>query len=283
MKRILVTGASGQLATCIRDAASEFPNFMMVFQDRSGLDITKYAEVEAYFKTHDFDYCINTAAYTNVEEAEKQSDVAFSVNADGARNVADACNEHDVTMIHISTDYVFDGKKGSPYRESDATAPINIYGASKLQGEEHVRASCPSHYIFRTSWLYSQYGHNFLKSMLRLGAEKKELTITTEQTGCPTNANDLAKAILLTIDSNDHGYGTYHYSNEGEATWFDFAKSIFETTGQIDKILLNKTDHYPTFAQRPVYSVLNCEKIQNALSIKMVDWKDALQTVLQVL
>ena len=184
-------------------------------------------------------------------------------------------------MLHISTDYVFDGKKQTPYLETDPTNPINIYGASKLKGEKNIKEICTKYFIFRTSWLYSQYGHNFLKTILRYAEEGKPLTITTEQTGTPTNANDLAKVLLQVIAQDSTNYGVYHYSNSGETTWFGFAEEILKQSEKLKDANLAKTNHYRTFAARPAYSVLDNTKAQNTLKVKYIDWQESLQSVLK--
>lgn len=281
MIKVLVTGANGQLGLCLRDQIQNSPDTVCVFASRKTLDITNTAQIETLFIENNFDYCINTAAYTNVDKAESEQQTVFLINAEGAANISEACKKYQVTLIHISTDYVFDGSKKSPYLETDITNPINVYGASKLKGEQHIKETLDKHFILRTSWLYSQYGHNFFNSMLRFAKEKKELTITTEQTGTPTNANDLAKAIVDIIVAKNTRYGTYHYSNSGEATWYNFAKAIFEITGEIDNLSLAKTDHYPTFAKRPLYSVMDCAKIITNTSVTLTDWKISLEKLIK--
>ncbi|MGB1450507.1 MAG: dTDP-4-dehydrorhamnose reductase, partial [Marinirhabdus sp.] len=246
MSRVLVTGANGQLGRCLRDAAPLFPKFRFVFFSKGGLDISDKKQLENSFGKAHFDYCINAAAYTNVEKAESDAENAFAVNAEGPKNLAQACKEHGTTLVHISTDYVFNGEKKSAYVETDATGPINVYGASKLAGEVFVQESNCNHFIIRTSWLYSQYGNNFYNSILKFAKTKDGLTITTEQTGAPTNANDLAVAVLEMINTGAPDYGLYHFSNKGEATWFDFAEQIIINTGQKDVVSVKKTPHYPT-------------------------------------
>ena len=281
MKKILVTGANGQLGRCLKDASLGYPAYSFHFVDRSELDIAKMASVEQFFSNQSFDYCINTAAYTNVEKAESEEDAAFSTNAIGAKNLAEVCAESKTTLIHISTDYVFDGEKRTPYLESDPTNPINSYGASKLQGEAYIQEVGGAYFIIRTSWLYSQYGHNFLNSMLRFAEEGRELSITTEQLGVPTNANDLASAILGIIQSESEQYGLYHFSNKGNGTWYDFAEAIFIFSDQIKKVKLAKTEQYRTFAARPAYSILNTDKFSNNFGHSMIDWKDSLQQLIK--
>ncbi len=279
MKKVLVTGANGQLGRCIKDAAKYFPDLEMVFVTRQGLDITDSDSVALNFNKNNYDYCINTAAYTNVEKAESEPDKSFLVNAEAVKNIALTCITHNVVLIHISTDYVFDGAKQTPYTEEDKTNPINVYGASKLKGEQYIQEILNDYFIFRTSWLYSQYGHNFYNSILKFTKQGKELSITTEQIGTPTNANDLAKAILNTIAINSNKYGIYNFSNTGEATWFDFAKVILQQIKQFDPTKLAKTDQYRTFAARPNFSVLNTEKYTNSFNDLILDWEESLKSI----
>ncbi len=281
MIKILVTGANGQLGKCLKDGVLDYPEFDVLFTARKDLDIEKKEVISEFFRNHSFDYCINTAAYTNVEKAESEPDAAFSINANAVKNLSEACEINDVILLHISTDYVFDGEQNRPYVESDATNPINVYGDSKLKGEQYIEDICRKHFIFRTSWLYSQYGHNFLNTILKYGKEGKPLTITTEQVGTPTNANDLAKAILEVIDSKSEAYGLYHYSNEGEATWYDFAKAILTFSGHLTPTNLAKTDHYRTFAARPKYSVLDKSRINRILEIRMIGWETSLKLLIE--
>jgi dTDP-4-dehydrorhamnose reductase len=281
MKKILVTGANGQLGSCLKDASQKFPKIEFIFVDREVLDISNVLSVNTFFEENDFDFCINAAAYTNVEKAESDKELAFLVNAEGVKNISLACKKHDVTMLHISTDYVFDGKKLTPYTETDITNPINVYGASKLKGEEYIKEICDKYFIIRTSWLYSQYGHNFLKSILKFSKKKDTLTITTEQTGTPTNANDLADILLQIVRLDLKEYGIYHYSNDGEATWHDFAKAIITFSGLSNKVNVVETDYYPTFAKRPAYSILNKNKISALFQIKIDHWQLSLKKLLE--
>ena len=258
--KILVTGANGQLGKCIKDASANYPEFDFLFASRSELNIDSEDSVSNILSNNQFDYCINTAAYTNVEKAESDKENAFQTNAEGVKYLANYCKKANTTLIQVSTDYVFDGKKGIPYVEEDTTNPLNVYGDSKLKGEKYVKDICEAYYIVRTSWLYSQYGNNFYNTVLRFSKEVKPLTVTTEQTGTPTNANDLAKAILQIVKVNSKNYGIYNYSNLGEATWYDFAKEILIQTNQLNKTKLAKTDYYRTFAVRPEFSVLETSK-----------------------
>ena len=280
MKKILVTGSNGQLGQCLKQLLLSATDISCYFATREDLDITNSDEVHQFFSEHNFDYCINTAAYTNVEKAESEQKEAFLINAEGAYSLAKACKKYNVVLLHISTDYVFDGMAKTPYQEQDPTNPLNVYGASKLKGEQHIGDTWNKHFIIRTSWLYSQYGHNFLNSMLQFAKQKKALTITTQQKGTPTNANELAQVLVTIIKTGNARYGVYHFSNQGEATWYDFAEAIFKATGEIDTVNLAKTEHYATFAKRPSYSVLNCNKLKDTLGITYRNWEDSLKQII---
>lgn len=280
MINLLVTGSSGQLGQCLKQLLLSATDISCYFAAREDLDITNSDEVQRFFSEHNFDYCINTAAYTNVEKAESEQKKAFLINAEGAYSLAKTCKKHNVVLLHISTDYVFDGMAKTPYQEQDPTNPLNVYGASKLKGEQHIGDTWNKHFIIRTSWLYSQYGHNFLNSMLEFAKQKKALTITTQQKGTPTNANELAQVLVTIIKTGNARYGVYHFSNQGEATWYDFAEAIFKATGEIDTVNLAKTEHYATFAKRPAYSVLNCSKLKDTLDITYRNWEDSLKQII---
>lgn len=281
MKNVLVTGANGQLGKCVKDASLRYPNLNFIFTSKEQLDIEDQDFLENFFRNNKTDYCINAAAFTNVEKAESDVKRAFEVNAEAVRNLAGICQNYQTVFIQISTDYVFDGKNKTPYSETDDTNPINVYGESKLKGEKYIIDHCDRYFIFRTSWLYSQYGHNFLNTILKNSKENKPLTITTEQTGTPTNANDLANAILEVIATNSNNYGVYHYSNSGEATWYDFAETILKHTTQLKGYKLGKTRHYRTFAERPIYSVLNLNKYETVFNRECVNWETSLVSLLK--
>ena len=281
MKKILVTGSNGQLGQCLKQQLQNTGDVSCYFATREDLDITNNDVVHQFFGEHNFDYCINTAAYTNVEKAESEQKEAFLINAEGAYNLAKACKKYNVVLLHISTDYVFDGMAKTPYQEQDPTNPLNVYGASKLKGEQHIGDTWNKHFIIRTSWLYSQYGHNFLNSMLEFAKQKKALTITTQQKGTPTNANELAQVLVTIIKTGNARYGVYHFSNQGEATWYDFAEAIFKATGEIDTVNLAKTEHYATFAKRPSYSILDCTKIIKNLGVQTSNWKTSLRALIK--
>jgi dTDP-4-dehydrorhamnose reductase len=280
MKKILVTGANGQLGKCLQDASVNYKTVHFDFVPRSALDITNSDSLKNYFAKNKPDYCINAAAYTHVDNAEKEPEKAFLINAEAVKDLAKTCKEHHTTLLHISTDYVFDGTKNTPYKEEDSVKPINVYGASKLKGEKYIQEIAENYFIIRTSWLYSQYGHNFFKTIIKNLEAGKNLTITTEQVGVPTNANDLAEILLKIVQKDSLDFGIYHFSNKGEATWYDFAKAIaaesqINAHGNIASI-----NHYPTFAKRPSYSVLDTSKIIKTFEIAILHWKQSLQNLL---
>lgn len=273
---ILVTGASGQLGKCIQDLAREHSDLNFSFTDIPELDITDENFVKHYFEDNSFDYCINCAAYTAVDLAESQADKAYLINAEAVRILAEACRECNCVLIHISTDFVFDGEKKEPYTEKDIPNPINVYGKSKLQGELYVQELLKDYFIIRTSWVYSEHGKNFLKTMLRLGNEMEELNVVNDQIGSPTYASDLATFILSLITNKRIEYGLYHYSNEGAISWHDFAIKIFEVAELHLKVNPISTSAYPSPARRPKNSNLNKTKTINTFNIAIPFWSDSL-------
>lgn len=281
MKTVLVTGANGQLGQCIQKIQSQHSDINFYFVSSTELDITDTKTVNDYFSAHQLDYCINCAAYTNVELAESEKEKAYLVNAEAVKNLAEACSKNKVTLIHVSTDYVFDGTKTSPYTETDATNPISVYGASKLKGEQHIQEVLKAYFIIRTSWLYAEFGKNFYKTILQKTKEKAHLTITTEQKGTPTNANDLAVLIVKIIHTENENYGIYHFSNDGEATWYDFTKEIIQNLNltEVEKPSLKSVDHYQTKAARPKNSVLDKTKVRHI--IPTISWQESLQNLMK--
>lgn len=281
MIHVLVTGGNGQLASCIKDAEKKYEGLNIIYTDYEQLDICNLNQVRAFFKDNKgLKYCINCAAYTAVDAAEADDKKALEINAVGAKNLALVCKEEGVVLIHISTDFVFSGENIIPYIETDETLPISAYGSTKLQGELEVQQILKEHFIIRTSWLYSQYGGNFVKTMLRLAETKSRIGVVSDQFGSPTNANDLAKVIMQIIDTGIHNYGVYHYSNEGEVSWYDFAKTIFKHKNIDINVSPISTKEFPTPAARPKYSVLNKSKIKNILSIEIPNWEDSLKECL---
>ncbi|GAA0714269.1 dTDP-4-dehydrorhamnose reductase [Aquimarina litoralis] len=275
--KVLVTGSNGQLGKCIRLLGKNHPKIDFFFNTSQDLDITKKNVLEDYFLRNNIDYVINCAAYTNVEQSEKEPEKAMLVNGLAVKNIAEVCLKYDVILIHISTDYVFDGNTDIPYTEENVPKPINEYGKSKLYGEKYIQEIQEKYFIIRTSWLYSQFGKNFYKTILEKSNTQQKFTITTAEKGTPTNANDLASFLLGIIEERSANYGIYHFSNLGEATWFDFAKEILRLSKKLEGIKLEKTDNYPTFAKRPEYSVLSKEKAIKKFDAKILTWQESLK------
>lgn len=283
MKKILVTGANGQLGQCLQKISSQFEEFEFIFTDSETLDITNKEEVNDFFWQNAPDFCINAAAYTAVDLAETDIEKAFLVNADGAENLAEACAENNAQFIHVSTDYVFDGENNLAYTEEDFTNPLGVYGASKLAGDELALEVNPCSVILRTSWVYSEFGKNFVKTMLNLFATKEELSIVADQFGQPTNANDLAEAIMKIIKSEKITPGIFNFSNLGRISWFDFAKKIAELSEAKIKLNAIETSQYPTPAKRPKNSVLDLDKISKTYAIQLKPWEESLEDCVQIL
>lgn len=283
MKNVLVTGGNGQLASCIKDIYPTLKKHHFIYVDIEELDITKVIQVKAFFDTNEVDFCVNCAAYTNVDKSESEQEIAAKVNVDGAKNLAEACKEHNAKFIQISTDFVFDGKSSLPYAEGDNPKPLGAYGLTKLNGELATLASVREHFILRTSWLYSEHGHNFCKTMLRFEKERDTLSIVSDQVGTPTYAGDLAKVILKIIITDSSAYGIYHYSNEGVASWYDFAKAIFDLSGSNMVLQPIRSEAYPTPAKRPAFSVMDKSKIKTSLGITIPYWRDSLAVCLRKL
>lgn len=280
---VLVTGASGQLGQSIQLIAKNHTDFQFQFFDSKTLDITNKKDIDSIFSKTKPDYCINTAAYTAVDKAESESKKAQTINVDGAKNLAEVCKKHSTTLIHISTDFVFDGSKTKPYKETDATNPQSVYGQTKLDGEKAIQEILKNYFIIRTSWVYSQFGNNFMKTMLRLSNERTAISVVNDQIGTPTNAVDLAEAVLKIITSNiqlpTSNYGIYNFSNEGQCSWYDFAQKIFEINAIKINLQPSTTINYPTPAQRPKYSVLDKNKIKTVFGIGIKTWEKSLETV----
>jgi dTDP-4-dehydrorhamnose reductase len=277
---ILVTGANGQLGRKFREMAVSFPSYRFIFLSREELPVHDVESIKNTFTNYHPQYCINCAAYTAVDKAESEKEQAYLSNAEGPGILAAACGQYNTRLIHISTDYVFAGTATSPYKEDEATEPQSVYGASKLEGERRIFLLNPEALVIRTSWVYSEFGKNFVKTMLRLMKERKELGIVNDQTGAPTWAADLAAAILQIIHSGKWEPGTYHFSNTGAITWFDFAVAIRDMTGSNCRINPITTAEYPTAAKRPAYSVLDTTKIETVFGICPRYWKDSLQQCL---
>lgn len=280
---ILVTGSNGQLGKELQVLAEIYPQFRFVFASREDLKLHHYGLVENFFLATKPQYCINCAAYTAVDKAESEKDMAMLVNGEAVGNLAAICKKYQTKLIHISTDYVFDGESEIPYKEDDATGPINLYGISKLMGEQLCMKEDPDAIIIRTAWVYSSFGHNFVKTMMRLMNERNELNVVSDQVGSPTYAADLAKAVLTIISSGKWQSGIYHYSNEGKISWYEFATEIKNLVGSKSIIHPILTAEYPTPAKRPKFSLLNKEKIKTVFGIHVPEWKDSLKKCVELL
>jgi len=286
--KILVTGSKGQLGSKINDLSVDYQNFNFAFTDLDELDITNFNSVLDFFKIEKPSIVINCAAYTAVDKAEDDYENAFKINALGPENLAKACNVHNSKFIHISTDYVFDGKeRENPYLESDFTSPQSVYGSTKLEGENSVLKNLQDAIIIRTAWLYSEYGHNFVKTMLNLASNRTELSVVNDQVGSPTYAGDLAQAILqISMQYFEKNYwksGIYHFSNLGKCTWFEFSKEIFKIKNIDITVNPVTSEEFPSKVKRPKYSVLDKEKIISTYNIDVPDWRDSLKIVLEKL
>jgi dTDP-4-dehydrorhamnose reductase len=278
---ILVTGANGQLGRELQVLATAQPAFQFVFADRSQLAIEDKQQVNAFFATHQPAWCINCAAYTAVDKAEGDKDTAFRVNGDAPGYLAAACRRHDARLIHISTDYVFDGNSATPLKETDPTGPINVYGASKLAGEQKAMENNPAAtVIIRTAWVYSEFGNNFVKTMIRLMKERPAISVVDDQLGSPTYAADLAAAILRIVSHPRFTPGVYHYSNEGRISWFQFALAIRERIGSTCTVNAIPSSQFPTPAKRPHYSLLDKTLIRNTYQLAIPAWETGLDSCL---
>jgi len=288
-KTILVTGGSGQLGRSIRALVKNDSNFQYLFPDREQLDLSNSASIDVFFKANTVDLIINCAAHTAVDKAESEPELADQINHLAVKKLAKIASEHQTKLIHISTDYVFAGENFKPYVENDKVAPKGVYGLSKLKGEQAIGLLMPTNaVIIRTSWVYSEFGNNFVKTMLKLGKQRNELNVIYDQVGTPTYAGDLANTILQLVRSdkfNQSEFQTaiYHYSNEGICSWYDFAITIFELSGIDCHVHAIESKDYPTPAKRPHYSVLNKAKIKQTYGVTIPYWKEALQRCLLAL
>ncbi len=282
---VLVTGANGQLGQSIQFIANKYPNIQFVYTDFQEMDITNIKNCQAVFAKHQPHFCINTAAYTAVDKAESESEKAHLINAVGPENLAKVCKEFDTILVHISTDFIFDGTSKVPYLETDIPNPKSIYGQTKLDGEIAIQKNWEKHFIVRTSWVYSQFGNNFMKTMLRLASERDSLNVVDDQIGTPTNAVDLAEVLIKIIQSSNYQstFGIYNFSNEGQCSWYDFANEIFHQKGIKIDLKPIPTSAYPTPAKRPAYSVLDKTKIKSTFDIKINDWQTSLRVCLNLL
>lgn len=280
MKKVLVLGGRGQLAQCIEKLDGSFPNLNMVYLSSKEADISDKQVMEAVFEQHAPFVVINCAAYTAVDLAEEEEEKAYRINAHGPGIVAQLCEKHACRLIHISTDFVFGGNIASPLQEDDVTRPLSVYGRTKLAGEKEIMKNTKDYIILRTSWLYSEFGGNFVKTMLRLGKEKESLGVVSDQIGTPTYAVDLAKVVLMLAEEADPKVGIYHYSNEGVASWYDFAHAVFKQAQLSIALRPLSSAQFPTKAVRPAFSVMDKRKIKCTFSIEIPHWQDSLEECL---
>jgi len=287
--RLLIIGTSGQLGQSIKNISGTYSSYDIKFSHREDLDLSDSNSITKFFQMNQFDIIINCAAYTAVDKAESEPELANQINHLAVKQLAEISNQQDAKLVHISTDYVFNGKQFRPYVETDNVEPKSVYGLTKLKGEQALLAIRPKNsIIIRTSWVYSEFGNNFVKTMVKLGAERDELNIIFDQIGTPTYANDLASAIMTIVNSNEFNKITfnseiYHYSNEGVCSWFDFAKAILEESNIQCDISPIETKDYPTPAVRPHYSLLNKAKIKHSYNLSIPYWKNSLKNCLKVL
>lgn len=289
MIKVLVTGSNGQLGQSLQVLQNQFSDLSFVFLDRSQLDLSQLNSIQTVLSGYEFDVLLNCAAYTAVDQAESEKDLANRINHQALKELAMATKRQGAKIIHVSTDYVFNGRAYRPYQETDKTDPQNIYGFTKLKGEQVLLKQMPENAIVvRTSWVYSEFGNNFVKTMLRLGKEREHLNVIFDQIGSPTYARDLANAILQIathpiLQKTKVESQIFHYSNEGVCSWFDFAKAIFEFSKYACQVWPIETKDYPTPAARPYYSLMNKAKIKQSYGLEIPYWRDALKTCLKEL
>ncbi|HEY8898168.1 MAG TPA: dTDP-4-dehydrorhamnose reductase [Niastella sp.] len=285
---VLVTGANGQVGQELRVLAASYPTFEFVFTSHDTMPVNNEAAVQKVFAAHQSAYCINCAAYTAVDKAESEQDIAYQVNAEGTRILAAACKANNTRFIHISTDYVFNGQSPAPYTEDAATDPVNTYGATKLKGEQLCLQYDPEAVIIRTAWVYSSFGKNFVKTMMKLMHDRPAINVVSDQVGAPTYAADLAKC-MMHIVAGDHAKtinwvpGIYHYSNQGRISWHEFAVAIKEFTGSACTVNPIPSEQYPTPAKRPAFSLLDTNKIRKTFNCTIPEWKESLQQCIKLL
>lgn len=284
MQTILITGSHGQLGNEMQQAAVRYPEFNYIYTDVEELDICNKAALEGFIKANSVDFIVNCAAYTAVDKAEDDVELCYKINADAVRNIGEVAAVNGIKVIHVSTDYVFDGTNHLPYTEDETVCPATIYGKSKLAGEETLLESCKESVIIRTAWLYSSFGNNFVKTMLKLGGERDSLNVIFDQIGTPTYAADLAEAILKVVSSENFVPGIYHFSDEGVCSWYDFTKTIHKIAGITTcKVNPIETKDYPARTPRPHFSVLNKAKIKSTYGITIPHWEESLEKCIHIL
>lgn len=274
--KVLVTGANGQLGCALRRLLDREIPGEAIYTDKQELDLTDAAAVENFIRDNEVTHIVNCAAYTAVDRAEEEKRECSMINTDAVKNLAAAADLLGAKIIHISTDYVFDGTNHRPYRESDKVNPISQYGTTKRKGETALLALAPESIIIRTAWLYSDTGHNFVKTILALAEKQNEIRVVCDQIGTPTYARDLAEAVLAVLKSHQWVAGIYHFTDEGAASWYDFAKAILRIAGKKTRVVPIPTEDYPTLAQRPAYSILDRSRIKATYGVEIPHWEDAL-------
>ena len=280
---ILITGSNGQLGNEMQISAKNFPNHHFIYTDVAELDICDKEALNAFVKANDVNLIVNCAAYTAVDKAEDDVELCYKINAEAVKNIGEMATANNAKVIHVSTDYVFDGTNYVPYTEDMPVCPSSVYGKSKLAGEEALMSTCSNTVIIRTAWLYSSFGNNFVKTMIKLGTERESLNVIFDQVGSPTYAADLAEAIMTIISHESFVPGIYHYSNEGVCSWYDFTKSIHRKSDITCNVQAIETKDYPTRTPRPHYSVLNKAKIKSTYGIAVPHWEDSLDKCLSIL
>lgn len=283
MTTILITGSKGQLGNEMQQAAARYPRFNYIYTDVDELDICDKTALNAFVKANSIDFIVNCAAYTAVDKAEDDVDLCYKINSDAVRNIGEVASENGIKVVHVSTDYVFDGTNYLPYSEDQEVCPATVYGKSKLAGELALTQSCSDSVIIRTAWLYSSFGNNFVKTMMKLGSERDSLTVIFDQVGTPTYAADLADAILSIISAENFVPGIYHFSDEGVCSWYDFTKTIHKIAGISCNVKPIETKDYPARTPRPHFSVLNKTKIKSVYRLEIPHWEESLEKCIQIL
>jgi len=283
MTTILITGSNGQLGNEMQQAAVRFPDFNYIYTDVAELDICDKSALDAFVKANNVNVIVNCAAYTAVDKAEDDVELCYKINRDAVRNIAEVATENKVKVVHVSTDYVFDGTNYLPYTEDMPVCPATVYGKSKLEGEQALLENCKESVILRTAWLYSSFGNNFVKTMMKLGTERDSLGVIFDQVGTPTYAADLADAIMQLISSETFVPGIYHFSDEGVCSWYDFTKTIHRMANITCDVKPIETKDYPARTPRPHFSVLNKGKIKSTYGISIPHWEVSLEKCIQLL
>lgn len=280
MVKVLVTGKNGQLGSELQELADNYPNYNIVFVDREEMDLSNPDQIFEVLDTEKPEIIVSAGAYTAVDKAESDQELCDAVNHIAVKTIGAWAADNNANVIHISTDYVFDGTSETPLKETDEPDPINVYGLTKLHGEQALRASIANHVIIRTAWVYSTYGANFVKTMIRLMSEREEIGVVADQVGTPTYARDLAKAIMQIIEAPEFVQGVFHYSNEGKISWHEFAVAVKEIKGFKTKVNAISSDAFPTPAKRPNFSLLDKTKIKEVYNVSVPDWRTSLQEML---